>query len=85
MGFCGYHLQFIFLNRLCKFFEKEIPRIKKENLLCALPNFFYPTSPSGKTTDLARLPSGGAGLDLAIKIIAVEEGQGLRCLLGMEG
>ena len=84
MGFCGHHLQLIFLNRLRVLLEEKIPCVKKKDLLCALPNFFYPTSPSGKTTDLARLPSGGAGLDLAVEIIAVEKGQGFRCFLGVE-
>ncbi|OGP89460.1 MAG: hypothetical protein A2157_13445 [Deltaproteobacteria bacterium RBG_16_47_11] len=73
------------MNRPCKLFEKKIPRIEKKDPLCALPNLSYATSSSGKTADLAFLPSGGAGFNLAIKIIAVEKGQGFRYLLGREG
>jgi len=72
------------LNRLRVFLKEEIPGIKKKDLLCVLPNRFYPTTPSGKTTDLARLPSGGARLDIAVKVIAVEEGQIFGCVLGVE-
>jgi hypothetical protein len=73
------------LNRLRVLLEEEISGIKKKDFLCVLPNLFYPTTPSGKTTDLARLPSGGAGLDIAVKVIAVEEGQIFGCFLGVEG
>jgi hypothetical protein len=73
------------LNRLRVFLKEKIPGIKKKDLLCVLPNRFYPTTPSGKTTDLARLPSGGAGLNIAVKVIAVEEGQIFGCVLGVEG
>jgi hypothetical protein len=73
------------LNRLRVFLEEEIPGIKKNDLLCVFPNLFYPTAPSGKTTDLARLSSGGAGLNIAVKVIAVEKGQICRCFLGVEG
>jgi hypothetical protein len=73
------------LNRLRVFLKEKIPGIKKKDLLCVLPNRFYPTTPSGKTTDLARLSSGGAGLNIAVKVIAVEEGQIFGCVLGVEG
>lgn len=73
------------MNRLRVLLEEKIPGIKKKDLLCVLANLLYPTTPSGKTTDLARLPSGGAGLDLAVKVIAVEEGQIFRCFLGVKG
>jgi hypothetical protein len=72
------------LNGLRVFLEEKIPGIKKKDVLCVLPNPFYPTTPSGKTTDLAGLPSGGAGLDLAVKVIAVEERQIYRCFLSVQ-
>jgi hypothetical protein len=53
MGLCSDHLQFLFLNRLGKLLEEKIPGIEKKKLLFALPDLFYPTTPSGKTTDLA--------------------------------
>ena len=74
----------MFLNRLGKLLEEKIAGIEKEKLLFVFPKLFDPTTPSGKTTDLARLPSGGAGLDLAVKVIAVEEGQIFGCVLGVE-
>jgi hypothetical protein len=38
---------------LGKLFEEKIPGIEKEKLLFGFPDLFYPTTPSGKTTDLA--------------------------------
>jgi hypothetical protein len=64
--------------------EKQIPGIDQEGLLCAFPDIFNPTTPSGKTADLARLPSGGARFDLSVEVIAVKKGQGSRCLLRVQ-
>lgn len=65
--------------------EENVTRIEKKDVLFALPYFLYPSSPSGKTTDPALLPSGGAGIGLTIQVIAVEKDQGFRSLLGVEG
>jgi hypothetical protein len=73
------------LNRLRVFLKEKIPGIQQKDFFCVFPNLFYPTTPSGKTTDLARLSSGGAGLNIAVKVIAVEEGQVFGCVLGVEG
>jgi hypothetical protein len=85
MGFCSYHLDLIFLNGTYILVEEDVSRVKKKDIFSGLSYFLYPGSPSGKTTDLAALTSGGAGVGLPVEIVAVEQCQGLRSLLGVEG
>jgi len=73
MGLRSYHLPLISLNRTCVLIKENVSRVKKKDILSGLSYFLYPSSPSGKTTDLAALASGGAGVGLPIEIVAVEE------------
>ncbi len=85
MSLGGNHLHLIILNGACILIEEEISRVDEKDILFALPYFLYPGTPSGKTTDLALLPSGRAGVGFGVKIVAVEKRQGFRSFLGMEG
>jgi hypothetical protein len=73
----------VFRNRIKIFFEKEIARVQKEYSLFTLPQLLDPFSSSGQTASPAFFPSGGAGVNLTINIIAIEESKSLWRFLGM--
>jgi hypothetical protein len=73
----------VFRNRIKIFFEKEIARVQKEYSFFTLPQLLDPFSSSGQTASPAFFPSGGAGVNLTINIIAIEENKSLWRFLGM--
>jgi hypothetical protein len=83
MGFRSNHLHPTFLNGTFVLIEENVSRVKKKDILSGLSYFLYPGSPSRKTTDLAALSSGGAGVGLPVEIVAVEESQRFGSLLGV--
>jgi hypothetical protein len=70
-------------NGIKIFFEKKIARIQKEYSLFTLPQILDPCPSSGQTAGPAFFPSGGAGVNLTINIIAIEESKSLGRFLGM--
>ena len=66
-----------------KFFEKEIPSVQNKDVLAILFQFLHPCASLGQTTDPVGLVSGWTGIDLAIDIIAIKNGERPCLLLGM--
>jgi hypothetical protein len=70
-------------NGIKIFFEKKIARIQKEYSLLTLPQILDPCPSSGQTAGPAFFPSGGAGVNLTINIIAIEKSKSFGRFLGM--
>ena len=82
MNFIRSHLQFILGHGGYKLLEKEVTRIQDKDILSTLPELLHPGCSLGETAKAILLPSGGAGLDLPIDIVTINEEEGLCSVLG---
>lgn len=85
MGLLGECRHLILRDEPRKFLEEKIPCIQKEDIFFVLLLFLDPGCSLGQTAKTILLVSGGAGVDLPVHVIAVEEAERLSGCLGVQG
>ncbi len=84
MSFLAYPSQLIFGNRVGIFLEEEITRIQNKYPFLILPQILYPCSSPGQTANSTLFPSGRAGIDLTINVVAIQKSESLGRFLGVD-